>query len=52
MQVEEQVIVTNVHKDTVALANATRLYVKATNSNFHFLITENERMEKELEMAK
>ena len=51
-KVEEQVIVTNVHKHPVALANATRVYVKATSSSVHFLIVENEKMEKELQVAK
>ena len=52
VQFEEKVIVTAVHKHPVALANATRVYAKATSSSVHFLIAENERMKKELQMTK
>ena len=52
MKVEEQVIVTNVHKHPDTLVDATRVYAKATSSSVHFLIAKNEWMEKELQMAK
>ena len=39
-------------KHLAALADATRVYVEATNSSVHFLIAENEWMAKELQMAK
>jgi len=48
VQVKEQVIMIDVHKHPIALANATKVYVEATSSSFHFLIVENERMAKEL----
>jgi len=47
-QVEKQVIVADVHKDPVALANATRVYAEAIKSSVRFLIVVNERMVKEL----
>jgi len=49
---EEKVIVTDVHKHPYALANATRVYAKATSSSVHFLIAENEKMAMELQVAK
>lgn len=52
MQVEEQVIVIDVHKHLVALADASRVYAKDTSSSVCFLIAENEWMEKELQTAK
>ena len=51
-QVEERVIVSDMHRHLVALADATRVYVEATSSSVHFLIAENERMAKELQTAK
>ena len=51
-QFEEQVIVTNMHKHPATLADATRVYVKDTSSSVRFLITENEKMAKELQKAK
>lgn len=42
VQVEEQVIVTDVHKHTTALVDATSVYVEATSSSIHFLIADNE----------
>lgn len=48
MQFEEKVIMTDVHKHPTALADETRVYAKATSSSVCFLITDNERMEKEL----
>lgn len=44
-------IVTDVHKDPIALADATRVYAKATSCSVLFLIVENERMVKELQVA-
>jgi len=52
MQVEEQVIVTDVHRYPAALADATRVYDKANSSRVCFLIAENELMMKELQVAK
>ena len=52
VQVEEQVSVTYVHKNPAALVDATRVYVESTSSSVHFLIAENERMAKELQVAK
>jgi len=46
------VIVTNVHKYPASLANATRVYVKATSSSVRFLIPKNEQMAKEIQFAK
>lgn len=43
---------TDVHKHLAALANATRVYAKATSSSVHFLIAENDRMKKELQKSK
>ena len=51
-QVEERVIVTDVHKHPPALADATRVYAEATSSSVCFLIAENEWMVKELQVAK
>ena len=45
-------IVSDVRKHPVALADATRVYVEATSSSVHFLIAENEQMNKELQMTK
>ena len=45
-------IVTDVHKHPAALVDATRVYAEATSSSVRFLIAENERMAKELEVAK
>ena len=45
-------IVSNMCKHLVALANAIRAYVEATSLRVHFMIVENERMAKELQMAK
>lgn len=42
MQFEEQVIMTNVHKHLAALADATKVYAKATSLSVCFLIDENE----------
>lgn len=42
MQVEEEVIVTDVHQHPTALADATRVYAKATSSSVCFFIPENE----------
>jgi len=39
-------------KHPKALADATRVYVEATSSSVCFLIAENERMAKELQMTK
>jgi len=50
-QVEERVIVSDVHKHPAALDDATRVYAEATSSTVHFLIAENERMTKELVLA-
>lgn len=52
MQFEEWVIMSNIRKHRVALADATRAYVEATISSVHFLIVENKWMAKELQMAK
>lgn len=49
---EERVIISDMHKHLLALDDATRAYAKATSSSFCFLIAENERMDKELYMAK
>ena len=43
---------TDVHKDPAALADVTRVYAEATISSVRFLITENEQMAKELQVAK
>lgn len=43
---------TDFHKHLTALVDATRVYAKATSSSVHFLIAENERMVKELHVAK
>ena len=43
---------TDVHKHLVALANATRVYAEGTSLSVRFLIAENERMAKELQVAK
>ena len=45
-------IVSDVCKHPVALDDATRDYAEATSSSVRFLIAENERMEKELQMSK
>ena len=45
-------IVTGVHKHPATLDDATRVYVKATSSSVHFLISKNEQMAKELQIAK
>lgn len=42
----------NVCKHLAALVDATRAYAEATSSSVHFLIIENERMAKDLQMAK
>lgn len=52
MQFEEQVIMSNVCKHLVALADATRAYVEAIRLSVHFLIVENELMAKELQTTK
>lgn len=49
---EEWVIVYDVRKHLAALVDATKAYAEATSSSFHFLITENKRMAKALQMAK
>lgn len=51
MQFEEWVIMSDVHIHLAALADATKVYVEATNSSVR-LIVENERMAKELQMEK
>lgn len=51
-QVKELVIMTDVHQDPTALADATKVYAKATSSSVRFLIDENEQMAKELQVAK
>ena len=43
---------TDIHKHPTTLADATRVYVEATSSSVRFLIAENERMAKELQVAK
>lgn len=48
MKFEEQVIVTDVHKNLAPFTNETRVYVKGTSSSFHFLIAKKEKMVKEL----
>ena len=40
-QVQERVIVTDVCKHPVSLADATRVYAETTSSSVHFLIVEN-----------
>lgn len=45
-------IVSDMHKYPTILADATRVYAKATSSSVHFLIVENEKMDKELRTAK
>ncbi len=52
MWFEEWVIVSDVRKHPYALVDATKAYAKATNSSVRFLIAENERMAKELQVAK
>lgn len=52
VQFEEQVIISDVHKHPVALADATRAHAESTSSSVHFLIAENERMAKELQTTK
>lgn len=52
MKFEEQVSVTVMHKHSAALVNETRVYAKATSSSVCFTIAENERMVKELQVAK
>ena len=42
----------DVHKHLATFADATRVYAEATSSIFLFLIVENEKMVKELQMAK
>jgi len=42
----------NVHKHPSVLADATKAYVKATNSSVFFLVDENERIAKELQTTK
>jgi len=42
VQVEEQVIVSDVCKHLATLADATRVYAKSTSSSVHFLIAKNE----------
>lgn len=49
---QEQVIVFDVCKHLVALVDATKAYVEATNSSVRFLIAENGLMAKELQAAK
>lgn len=51
-QVEEQVIVNDVWKYPVALADETKVYAEPTSSSVRFLIAENEWMEKELQTTK
>lgn len=51
-QVEERVIVFDVRKHLATLADATRVYAKAIRSSVHFLIADNEWMDKELHMTK
>ncbi len=43
---------TDVHKNPISLADATRVYAESTSSSVHFLISEKERMAKELQVAK
>ena len=43
---------TYVHKHPAVLVDATRVYVEATSSSVHFLIAKNEKMVKELQVAK
>jgi len=43
---------TYVRKHPAAFYDTTRVYAKATSSSVHFLIAENERMAKELQVAK
>lgn len=42
----------DVRRHPTALADATKAYAEATNSSARFLITESDRMAKELQMAK
>lgn len=45
---KEMVIVSDVKKNLVVMADATLAYVEATSSNVKFLLAENEHMEKNL----
>ena len=48
----EWLIVSDMRKHPIALADATRAYAKATSSSVHFLIAENRLMAKELQTTK
>jgi len=52
VQSEERVIMSDVHRHPAMLTDATKSYAKATSSTVRFLIAENERMAKELQVAK
>ena len=45
-------IVSDVRKHPTTLDDATRAYAEATSSNVRFLIVENKKMTKELQMTK
>jgi len=52
MQFEERVIMSDVRRHPIALADTTKAYDEATILSVHFLIVENKWMANELQMAK
>jgi len=48
VQFEERLIMSNVRKHPITLADATRVYAEATRWNVHILIAKSERMTNEL----
>lgn len=51
-QFEERVIVSDVRKNPTTLVDATKAYANATSLSVRFFITENELVDKELQVAK
>lgn len=52
VHMKERVIVSDVRKHLASMANANKAYVEAMSSNVKFLLVGNDKMEKDIQVAR